>query len=224
MCANYQLVARERRQLETLFGSLLDLDWTNPEPRKSHIREIYPGYEAPVVHHDGGLVLATYRWGFANRMPGERPLSNAKAETVQELRTFKAAFASTRCLIPANGYYEYRASDPVGKKGRYYFTLPESDLFAFAGLWEERHNIRTYTMITTEANALVRDYHNRMPVIISRRDYERWLDPNASPADLGGLLRPWDGDMAAVPAPKTVTPKVRKPAKPPPAKPNGLFD
>ena len=123
MCTNYRLAVQDKDALEVWFGHLSMADWLNPEPRKTHDREFYPGYEAPVIHA-GSRVLARYRWGFDNFMDPKYLLVNAKAETAAELRTFKKAFASSRCLVSANGFYDYRGSDPNGSKRRYLFEVP----------------------------------------------------------------------------------------------------
>jgi putative SOS response-associated peptidase YedK len=129
-------------------------------------------------------------------------LANAKAETAAELRTFKKAFASTRCLVPANGFYDYRKSDPKGSKRRYLFEVPDVDVYAMAGLWQERNGVRQFTIVTTEPNDVVKEFHHRMPVILAKADCDRWLDPAASAEDLQGLLRPWAGKLTATEAPK----------------------
>jgi putative SOS response-associated peptidase YedK len=96
-------------------------------------------------------------------MDPKRLLVNAVAETVQEKRTFAKVFRETRCLVPATGFYDYRKSDPPGQKMRYLFTTPD-ELFAFAGLWQERDGVRSYTLLTTGPNKVVAEYHHRMPV------------------------------------------------------------
>lgn len=201
MCTNYRLAIQDKDQLEVWFGHLSMADWLNPEPRKTHEREFYPGYEAPVVHA-GSRVLARYRWGFDNFMDPKYLLVNAKAETAAGLRTFKKAFAATRCLVLANGFYDYRGSDPKGAKRRYLFEVPGVDVYAMAGLWQERNGVRQYTIITTEPNAVVKEFHHRMPVILDKADYDRWLDPKATVAELQDLLRLWGGKMTATEAPK----------------------
>lgn len=205
MCTNYCLAVQDKDQLEVLFGLLSMSDWVNPEPRKTHDREFYPGYEAPVVHA-GSRVLARYRWGFDNFMDPKYPLVNAKAETVHELRTFKKAFATSRCLVPAEGFYDYRGSDPKGAKRRYLFEVPRQKLIAMAGLWQERNGVRQYTIVTTGPNDVMKEFHHRMPVVLAKADYARWLDPETPIEELRGLLRPWAGKMTATEAPKVKMP------------------
>jgi putative SOS response-associated peptidase YedK len=129
-------------------------------------------------------------------------LVNAKAETAAELRTFRKAFATTRCLVPANGFYDYRKSDPKGAKRRYLFEVPGEVVYAMAGLWQERNGVRQFTIVTTEPNAVVKEFHHRMPVILDKADYGRWLDPSTTVDELHELLRPWLGKLVAIEAPK----------------------
>jgi putative SOS response-associated peptidase YedK len=146
---------------------------------------------------------------------------NAQSETVHEKRTFKKAFESRRCLIPAGGYYEKKP-----KQERILFKLPDHDLFCFAGIWEEWKReppVRSFTMLTTEPNGFVTRYHNRMPVILARDAYADYLNPKATYADLRPLFVPWAGEMTAAESPKPTTgkpaaPKGEKPVKPKPGK------
>jgi putative SOS response-associated peptidase YedK len=147
-----------------------------------------------------------------NFMDPNRPLVNAKAETVAELRTFSKAFRETRCLVPATGFYDYRRSDPPGQKTRYLFTTDDM-VFGFAGLWQERDGIRRYTIITTAPNRVVKEYHHRMPVILPRDEYDAWLDPKAKVEELHELLVPWEGSMTVIPAPKPKADTVEVAAK-----------
>ncbi len=123
-------------------------------------------------------------------------LINARAETVNEKPSFRAAFAKRRCLILADGFYEWQKG--AGAKGRsqpYYFRREDGKPFAFAGLWEfwkspEGEPIRSATIITTAANDLVRPVHERMPVMLSGDDLWTWLE-GASESDLLALLKPY---------------------------------
>jgi putative SOS response-associated peptidase YedK len=134
-------------------------------------------------------------------------LINARAETVSEKPSFRAAFKRRRCLIPADGFYEWQKLDR-GKQP-YFFHLNNHKLFAFAGLWESWNDIETVTIVTTEANELLKPVHDRMPVILHPDDYERWLDPqNQNAAELQALLKPFPSErMNAYP----VSNKVNRP-------------
>jgi putative SOS response-associated peptidase YedK len=122
---------------------------------------------------------------------GAAKLINARAETVAEKPSFRAALKRRRCLVMADGYYEWRACGPKGKhKQLFYITLGEP--FAFAGLYEEWRGIQTCTIITTEANEVLRPLHQRMPVILPREAYDTWSLPSEQP--LVSLLRPYPGE------------------------------
>ncbi|GAB4378590.1 MAG: SOS response-associated peptidase [Elainellaceae cyanobacterium] len=120
---------------------------------------------------------------------------NARAETVTEKPSFRAAFKRRRCLIPADGFYEWQRS-PQGKQP-YYFQLDQHQPFAFAGLWEHWQSgagdeIESCTILTTEANDVLRPVHDRMPVILHPQDYDLWLDPEVQGGrDLQELLHPY---------------------------------
>lgn len=125
---------------------------------------------------------------------GFRGLINARAETVAEKPSFRASFARRRCLIPADGFYEWSSED--GVKQPYRFALTDRSVFCFAGLWDrwtdpQGHTLQTCTILTTEPNDEVRSIHNRMPVILHPEDEARWLDPSQPPSALSGLLIPY---------------------------------
>jgi putative SOS response-associated peptidase YedK len=217
MCRNYRLefleLAREksREKVRAWFPPLTDSDWENPEPRKSGNGQLYPGYEGLVVHA-GSRVVAMYRWGMDNFVDPKQPLVNARSDKLLTSSRWKKAFATTRCLVPADGWYEHRQSDPYGSKRRYLMTAGEGT-FAIAGLWEERLGIRSYTIVMTDPTAESAEIHDRMPCVLMKDEYERWLDPNAKPEDLMGLLRPWEGKLTIVESPKPSKPKAEKLAK-----------
>jgi len=129
---------------------------------------------------------------------------NARSETVTEKPAFRQAFQKRRCLIPADGFYEWQKL--VGKKQPYFVHLLDQSPLALAGLWESRIDpagtiIDTCAILTTAGNELMRPIHDRMPVIISPADYQRWLDvQNRSEEVIEGLLRPYSSEkMAAHP-------------------------
>lgn len=124
-------------------------------------------------------------------------LINARAETLQEKPSFRAALAKRRCLIPADGWYEWK-KESDGKQP-YFFHRCDDGLFSFAGLWEawkspDGETIQTCTIITTEPNELTDQYHHRMPVILKRSDEKHWLDSSARVPDLVQLLAPCSAD------------------------------
>ena len=160
---------------------------------------------AVVRAQDGGRQLSLMHWGLIpswSRDPsaGARMI-NARAETVASRPAFRSAFRRQRCLIPADGFYEWKK---VGaQKQPYYFSFRSGEPFAFAGLWEhwghDGSAIDSCTIITTEPNELAAQVHDRMPVIIGREDYDRWLDPeNHSTSELQALLVPCPADEMAM--------------------------
>lgn len=146
--------------------------------------------------------LAMLRWGlvpFWAKDPaiGSRMI-NARSETAAEKPSFRAAFQQRRCLVLADGFYEWQRLER-GKQP-FYIRLRDERPFAFAGLWEHWEGgdgmvIDSCTVLTTEPNELVRPLHNRMPVILAPEDYSRWLDPGLQKADLlQPLLRPYPSE------------------------------
>jgi putative SOS response-associated peptidase YedK len=127
-------------------------------------------------------------------------LINARSETVTEKPSFRAAFKYRRCLIPADGFYEWQKVQG-GAKQPFYFSMEGNAVFAFAGLWESWNDIETCTILTTSANSLLQSIHDRMPVILSPEDYRPWLDPTIQGGRvLLDLLRPYpDAPMQAIP-------------------------
>lgn len=125
-------------------------------------------------------------------------LINARSETVTEKPSFRSAFKKRRCLILADGFYEWRKQP--GKKQPFYFCLENGGIFAFAGLWERWHDsenneLETCTILTTEANQIVASVHDRMPVILHANSHDRWLDPSQPSESLQPLLRPYEDDL-----------------------------
>lgn len=153
--------------------------------------------------------LVHLRWGLIpswSQDPaiGNR-LINARAETVAEKPSFRSAIKSRRCLIVADGFYEWEKK-PAGKKQPILFRLKHQGLFAFAGLWERwsldpENPVESCTIITTEANSLLQSIHDRMPVIIPRERIPEWLGANVLSRDrLDSLLVPYPADdMSATP-------------------------
>lgn len=167
---------------------------------------ITPASEVLVVRQDRehGRTAGLFRWGL---IPGwakdpaiGNKLANARAETVAEKPSFRSAFKRGRCLIPASGFYEWKAV--AGRKQPYYVHPAGAELFAFAGLTERWNGpdgpVHSCAIITTEANELMRGIHDRMPVILEPGDHDAWLDPANQATDrLKTLLRPCPAEMMA---------------------------
>jgi putative SOS response-associated peptidase YedK len=133
-------------------------------------------------------------------------LINARSETLSEKPSFRAGFKYRRCIIPADGFYEWKSQPGTKVKVPYFIQLRSRQLFAFAGLWGEWQSpdgsqIRSCTIITTQPNEFMAAIHNRMPAILPTTVYSRWLDPAVQRLDeLQSLLTPFPADeMAAHP-------------------------
>lgn len=146
-----------------------------------------------------GRQLTELRWGLIPHWAKDPAIGarmiNARAETVTEKPAYKAALRRRRCLIPADGFYEWRKHGR--RKQPYFITMQDDRLFALAGLWErwegsDHSYIESCTVLTTEPNERVRPIHNRMPVIVSPESYDLWLDPAVEDAaPLAPVLRPY---------------------------------
>lgn len=158
-----------------------------------------PGQDAPVVVVEGGRRLGIYRWGLIPAWAKDptigAKLINARADTAADKPSFRGPFQRRRCLVPADGFYEWRKAGKAKVPVR--FTRSDGAPFAFAGLWDEWTSpeggtLRTFTVLTTEPNALVAAVHDRMPVILTEAGEDAWLDPGAKTAELKPLLVPYD--------------------------------
>ncbi len=183
---------------------------------------IAPSQQAPVaVWRPEGRRLDLMRWGlvppWAKGSPSANPLINARAETVHLRPAFRAAFRVRRCLVPADGYFEWRKQETPGEgrggKTPFWIHREGRQPMAFAGLWEPSGETgetpsATFAILTTEAAAAVRDLHPRMPVILPREVWGEWLSPKTPPDSLLPLLVPYAGqDLRAFP----VSPLVNSP-------------
>ncbi len=137
-----------------------------------------------IVRQDDENVLRTFRWGlvpFWAKDPSiGNKMINARSETVDSKPSFQNAFKKRRCLIPADGFYEWKGQK--GSKQPVFITLPDEKLFGFAGLWEiwddkgrAEEPLYTCTIITTDASPSIKDIHNRMPVILKPETFEDWI-------------------------------------------------
>jgi putative SOS response-associated peptidase YedK len=155
---------------------------------------------------DDGYLIEAARWGFvpswSRDLAKTPPMINARAESASEKPTFRTAFRARRCIIPADSFYEWQGEGKNRKPWR--FHLKGEELFGFAGLFEDWSStdgdeIRTCAILTVGANALMQQFHDRMPVILPRQLESRWLDPtNKDVASLEALLRPYPADLMAL--------------------------
>jgi putative SOS response-associated peptidase YedK len=210
MCGRFTLTTSVR-ELADLFQAMeVELPAALPQyniPPSAQVLAVrqLPGQE--------GRQLVPLRWGLIPHWAtdpaiGNR-LINARAETAAGKPSFRDAFRRRRCLVPANGFFEWKKQG--GTKEPYYLHLRDGRPFAFAGLWERwlgpsDQPVETCTILTTDANDLVRSIHDRMPVILPSDAYARWLDPQLQdPEMLQPLLRPFPAEqMAAYPVSRLV--------------------
>jgi len=203
MCGRYHR-RTSLRQLATLF------DCPPPSsdgPPRYNIAPTQP-VVAVRLDQDGTRQLAWLRWGlvppWADDVKIGNRLINARADTASTKPSFRTAFKARRCLIPADGFYEWQKVDAKHKQP-FNIRMRDERPFAFAGLWEHWQKdggpvLETCTILTTEANDLMKPIHDRMPVILPEGDWQRWLEPNTAKADAEQLLRPYEGkDLVAVP-------------------------
>ncbi|MFO0847292.1 MAG: SOS response-associated peptidase [Gemmataceae bacterium] len=194
MCGRFTLTARPERVARTfaLSGRLPDL-----APRYN----IAPTQDVPVVARrgDGTRGLALLKWGFVpswanGPTDGVRPI-NARADSLDK-PLFRAAFRTQRCLIAADGFYEWATAGK--RKVAHHFRLADGEPFGIAGLWSHwtdgAAKLTTCCLITTTPNELVSTVHDRMPAVLPADVWDRWLDPATPVAGLSGLLRPYPAD------------------------------
>jgi putative SOS response-associated peptidase YedK len=160
-----------------------------------------PSQELLVIrrnHETGAVSLDPLRWGLiphwcSDPKGGRKPI-NAKCETVGDLPTFCEAYRRRRCIVPVDGFFEWKAIRGQKAKQPYAIAMKDGSPFGIGGLWENWKEpasgewIRTFAIITTDANELVADIHDRMPLILAPSDYARWLSDEPDPRE---LMRPF---------------------------------
>lgn len=174
---------------------------------------IAPTQDAPVIAQDReGRRMGLLRWGlvpgWAKDLSIGSRLINARSETVAEKPAFRGAFKHRRCLVPADGFFEWKKVEG-GKGGKgpkvpYWIHRQNREAFLMAGLWErwvsqDGPPVHTFTILTTRAAPEIEAIHPRMPVILSREDASQWLEPGANLEDLPSLLEPAGEGLLAHP-------------------------
>ncbi|MFW9930739.1 MAG: SOS response-associated peptidase [Candidatus Thorarchaeota archaeon] len=153
-----------------------------------------PTNKATGLINKDGIEIVRLRWGF---LKGSQ-LFKVRAETIHEKKTFKDAFHKSRCLIFANGFFEWE--NEGSKSIPYYFTVKKEPIFTIAGIYHEESDKDTkevkyrFAVVTTEANNLVKKIFHRMPVIISYNNYEKWLDPEQTQEGLLSMLKQYNSE------------------------------
>jgi putative SOS response-associated peptidase YedK len=209
MCGRY-LLQRDLAEISKVFDAM------DAPPNHPPSYNIAPTQDAPVLRRNpqtGQRSLGILRWGLVPRWAkdagGAAKLMNARADGVAEKPSFRDAFAKRRCLVPADGFYEWRQEG--ARKQPYAVALRDGALMALAGLWEGWQQpdgtwLRTFTIITTDANAKQALVHHRMPVILPPEAWPFWLgEEPASVPELLALLKPSPAeDLACWPVPARV--------------------
>ena len=196
MCGRYKRTSDKQRIADSFHVNGPSIESLVLSPND----DIRPTTFQPIVRTDEGgeRVMELARWGFIPfwqkgvKLPP--PTFNARAEGIEKAPMWRHSLVAKRCLVPADSFFEWKH---IAKHGnpKYEFSLNGVEPFAFAGLWSGWNNpadnkeLHSFTIITTDPNSLLEQYHNRMPVILKPDDYERWLTDERVPVD---LLRPYD--------------------------------
>ena len=190
----------------TVLESYLAIDEVKAEPLDESYNVAPTDEVYAVVERDQKRLLGTMKWGlvpwFSKDPKTGAKMINARAESVPTKPAFRRAFEKRRCLIPADGFYEWKKPEDGGKKIPYFIHGTDGRPIVFAGLWEvwreseDSEPLRTCTIITTSANDLLRSIHDRMPVVLPPERWEEWLDPTNDDLDgLRGLMVPAPNDL-----------------------------
>lgn len=170
----------------------------NIEPKYN----IAPNEEVYVVVNQNENQLKLMKWGLLPHWSPDktslRKMINARSETIWQKGAFKHSIAKKRCVIPASGFYEWKQDK--GKKIPYFFFLEDQEVMSFGGIYDVWYSdfgytITSFSIITTDANSVVREVHDRMPLILSRKNVKKWLDPMINEKMTKALMRPYDGPM-----------------------------
>jgi len=189
MCGRFTLKKPERIRLPNYYS-----DFPVLKPRYN----IAPSQDVVTVVQRGSSPEAAFlQWGLIPSWSKEaKGIINARVETIEDKPSFNDSFKNRRCLILADGFYEWERHGKISQP--YYFQMKDGAPFAFAGIWDRwRHNGRTIdscAIITTTANELLATIHHRMPVILESESYGLWLSEDSRSADLKDLLTPYSAD------------------------------
>ena len=199
MCGRYRL-SRRKQIIEEHFGSA---DWQDDwSPRYN----IAPTQQVPVIRQhprEPRRDLSLMRWGlipsWAKDTSGAARMINNRSETAHALPAFREAMKLRRCLVPADGFYEWARRGT--SKQPFCFEVGDGGLFAFAGLWEHWRDpsgqwVKSCSILTTTPNAVTSAIHDRMPVILEQESYDLWLDPGMTDVQVvSELLKPYDARL-----------------------------
>lgn len=190
----------EPKVLAEMFGVVRPLPTMPP---KLSMYNIAPPHRAVVVRDNPKRELSVMRWGLvppgATNVSIGQKMFNARAETVAQRPAYANAFQERRCIVPADGFYEWKETG--GAKQAHYITRVDGAPMAFAGLWEQKKTregpLETFTIVTTAANAVVAPIHSRMPLILDEEGWRKWLDAEADRDAVMRLLKSCDAGVLA---------------------------
>lgn len=199
MCGRYVINA-DPNQLQQAFAL------TNM-PQFAPRFNVAPTQMLPIITNDNPHEALLLRWGLIPSWAKDESMGskmiNARSETVEEKPAFRTAFKRRRCIVPMTGFYEWRTLDD-GSKQPLYIYRNDSPFMAMAGLWEiwkqpeSGEEVRSFTILTTNANEFMQQFHDRMPVILKPQNYERWLLTGEKDApSLRDLFEPFDSSGLA---------------------------
>lgn len=190
MCGRFTLKTPERIR----FDRITEYGVETLIPRYN----IAPSQDILTITERGAQREATFlQWGLIPAWSRDaKGIINARVETIDQKPSFSDSFQKRRCLIPADGFYEWERHGKISQP--YYFQMKDESAFAFAGIWDQwqgnGRSITSCAIITTTANELLAEIHHRMPVILDANSYDLWLNENCNPAKLKDLLVPFPAD------------------------------
>jgi putative SOS response-associated peptidase YedK len=199
MCGRYTV--RSIQPVAELFGIALPPEFQpryNVAPTQDVLVVRAASNEQATAARRGDLM----RWGLVPSWAEDASIGNrminARAETAATRPAFRDAMKRRRCLIPADGFYEWQVREDSKRKQPHLIRMKDGRPFGFAGLWDTWRRggepLETFTILTTSPNELVANIHNRMPVIVAPGDFDRWLDPKIDAAGVSDLLRPYPAE------------------------------
>jgi len=205
MCGRSSL-SKTEKELEERFGATFysdELAQYNPLPNYN----VAPSHVLPIITNEDKLHFQAYRWGlipfWAKDIKIGYKMINARIETLFEKSSFKMAVAKRRCLVPADGFYEWKKStDEKGKttKQPYHIKTTDREIFSMAGLWDRWQDphgqtVFSFTIITQPPNEMMEDIHNRMPAILTAEQEQLWLSDDIAPQELVDMIEPYPNEM-----------------------------
>jgi len=214
MCGRLVLTSSFTERIKAIFAGITSGEWFVPR------YNVTPGQLVPALKTLHPPHVEWMNWGFPSKAErgqsdNKRLMINARAETVNKLPSFRDAFLKQRCVILADGFYEWKRDTGTAKPQPYYFALKDQSPFALAGLWTNNAAHQSdqpgqdgCLVITTEANSIMHPIHHRMPVLLSPESTALWMNPDTNPETLHAMLQPYpSSSMTAHP----VSDRVNKP-------------